>query len=183
MDSLVSPSTAAPRPADPPPPSAAADQVDLALEGMTCAACAVRIEKVLNRLPATKAAVNFATESAQVRFDAATTPIDALVAAVERAGYRAHVKVDPEKERVEAQAKKAAAYRKLRAEFVVSAILTLPLIAQMVPMFASGAWTWTGPDAHHDILPRWLQLALATPVQFWIGRRFYVGAWNALRGR
>ena len=52
----------------------------------------------------------------------------------------------------------------------------------MIPMLASGIWSWTGGDAHHDFLPRWLQLALATPVQFWIGRRFYVGAWNALRG-
>ena len=182
MDTLASPATARLRGTDAPAPPAGADQVDLALEGMTCAACAVRIEKVLNRLPATHAAVNFATESAQVRFDAGTTPIDALVAAVERAGYRAHVKVDPEKERAEAQEKKAAAYRKLRVEFVVAAILTLPLVAQMVPMLASGGWSWTGPDAHHDVLPRWLQLALATPVQFWIGRRFYVGAWNSLRG-
>ena len=179
MESLASSPAAAPRAADPPPPSAAADQVDLALEGMTCAACAARIEKVLNRLPATQAAVNFATESARVRFDAATTPIDALVAAVERAGYRAHVKADPEKERAEDEARKAAAYRKLRTEFAVSAILTLPLVAQMVPMLASGDWLG---GAHADLLPRWLQLALATPVQFWIGRRFYVGAWNALRG-
>jgi Cu+-exporting ATPase len=182
MDTLASPVTTLPRDAGASGPISGADEVDLALEGMTCAACAVRIEKVLNRLPATQAAVNFATESAQVRFDAATTPIDALVAAVERAGYRAHVKVDPEQERAEAQEKKAAAYRKLRAEFVVAAILTLPLVAQMVPMLASGGWSWTGPDAHHDVLPRWLQLALATPVQFWIGRRFYVGAWNSLRG-
>ncbi len=182
MNSLASPAEAAPGAADVPAPKTGADHVDLALEGMTCAACAVRIEKVLNRLPATQAAVNFATESAQVRFNAATTPIDALVAAVERAGYRAHVKADPEKERAESEARKTAEYRKLRTEFVVAAILTLPLVAQMVPMLASGGWTWTGPDAHHDVLPRWLQFALATPVQFWIGRRFYLGAWNSLRG-
>ena len=141
MDTLASPATARLRGADAPAPPAGADQVDLALEGMTCAACAVRIEKVLNRLPATQAAVNFATESAQVRFDAATAPIDALVAAVERAGYRAHVKADPEKERAEDEARKAAAYRQLRVEFVVAAILTLPLVAQMVPMLASGGWS------------------------------------------
>jgi len=181
MDSIA-PLPTTPRVAAAPSPPSGSDQVDLALEGMTCAACAVRIEKVLNRLPSTKAAVNFATESAQVRFDAATTPIDALVAAVERAGYRAHVKVDPEKERAGTEARKAAEYRALRREFVVAAILTLPLVAQMVPMLASGGWSWTGPDAHHDVLPRWLQFALATPVQFWIGRRFYVGAWNSLRG-
>ena len=64
MDTLASPATARLRGTDAPAPPAGADQVDLALEGMTCAACAVRIEKVLNRLPATQAAVNFATESA-----------------------------------------------------------------------------------------------------------------------
>ena len=164
-------------------PSAPGDgHVDLALEGMTCAACATRIEKVLNRLPGTEAAVNFATESAQVRFDPASTPVASLVAAVERAGYKAHVKADVEQERRENQARKLAAYRSLRFEFVVAALLTIPLVAQMIPMLATGDWSWTGPAAHHDYLPRWLQLALATPVQFWIGRRYYVGAWNALRG-
>ena len=61
MNSLASPAEAAPGAADVPAPKTGADHVDLALEGMTCAACAVRIEKVLNRLPSTKAAVNFAT--------------------------------------------------------------------------------------------------------------------------
>ena len=96
------------------PDASAPSQVDLALEGMTCAACATRIEKVLNRLPATQAAVNFATESAQVRFDPAATPVDALIAAVERAGYRAHVKADAEQERASEQARRADALGKLR---------------------------------------------------------------------
>src|SRR5690606_29353354 len=56
--------------------------------------------------------------------------------------------------------------------FWISAALSLPLVLQMIPML------WGG---HEDLLPRWLQLLLATPVQFWAGRRFYVGAWNALR--
>ncbi len=163
-------------------PAPAGGRVDLALEGMTCAACATRIEKVLNRLPATQAAVNFATESAQVRFDPAATPVEALLAAVERAGYRAHVKADAEKERAEEQARRADALRKLRIEFGVAVLLTLPLVLQMVPLYFTGNWTWIGPDAHHDVLPRWVQFALATPVQFWIGRRFYVGAWHSLRG-
>ena len=166
-------------PAVAPPP---AGRVDLALEGMTCAACATRIEKVLNRLPGTDAAVNFATESAQVRFDPTATPVEALLAAVERAGYHARVKADADKERRDNESRKLAAYRALRLEFVVAALLTLPLVAQMIPMLASGGWSWIGAEAHSDFLPRWLQLALATPVQFWIGRRYYVGAWHALRG-
>src|SRR5688500_19737498 len=68
--------------------------VDLALEGMTCAACAARIEKVLNRVPGTHATVNLATETAAVRFDPAVATVDALVGAVEKAGYTASIKED-----------------------------------------------------------------------------------------
>jgi Cu+-exporting ATPase len=157
-------------PAKAPTPPA---RVDLALEGMTCAACAARIEKVLNRMPGTQAAVNFATETAVVRHDPATAPVDALIAAVQRAGYGARVRRDVEAERAADEARKAAAYRALRFEFVIAALLTLPLVAQMLPMLTGGG---------HDVVPRAWQLALATPVQLWVGRRFYVGAWNALRG-
>ena len=64
----------------------------------------------------------------------------------------------------------------LRRELAIAAVLTTPFLVQMVAMFVAGAST------HDELLPRWLQLALATPVQFVIGRRFYVGAWHALRG-
>ena len=169
--------TVAPLPVDAGRPAATvSDRVDLALEGMTCAACATRIEKVLNRQPSVQAAVNFATESAQVRFDPAAVPVEALLAAVERAGYRARVKADAEKERAQDEARKKAAYRSLKREFIVAAILTLPLVLQMVPAFLGVG------SGDHDVLPRWLQFALATPVQFWVGRRFYVGAFHALRG-
>ncbi|HEX5863021.1 MAG TPA: cation transporter, partial [Casimicrobiaceae bacterium] len=160
-------------------PARAAGEVDLALEGMTCAACAARIEKTLNRVPGARAAVNFATESARVHYDPRQASNESLIAAVERAGYRAHVKRDVAAERRNADARRHAAYRALQREFIIAALLTLPLLAQMVPMLVSGAWHGS---AQHELLPRWLQLALATPVQFWTGRRFYVGAWNALRG-
>jgi Cu+-exporting ATPase len=149
--------------------------VDLALEGMTCAACAARIEKALNRVPGVVAAVNFATESARVRYDPERADPDALLAAVERAGYRAHVRRDASAERQDDEARGRAAYAALKREFVVAAALTLPLVLPMLPML------WRGTE-HGDLLPRWLQFALATPVQFWIGRRFYIGAWHALRG-
>ena len=155
-----------------------APQVELALEGMTCAACAARIEKVLNRVPGTHASVNFATETATARVEHGAADIDALVAAVERAGYKARVKRDSAAEQRAEEARKSQAYAALRRELIVSVLLTLPLLAQMVPMLASGALG----GQPHDLLPRWAQLALATPVQFWIGRRFYVGAWHALRG-
>ncbi|MFO1313141.1 MAG: heavy metal translocating P-type ATPase [Burkholderiales bacterium] len=140
---------------------------------MTCAACAARIEKTLNRLPGVAASVNFATETARVGFDPATTTPDQLVAAVARAGYGAAVREDSEDERKREEARKAAALRALIRDFTIAAVLTAPLLVQMIPMMLGGG---------HDLIPRWWQLALATPVQLWVGRRFYVGAYHALRG-
>ena len=160
-------------------PRAAQDRIELGLTGMTCAACAARIEKVLNRVPGVHAAVNFATEIAAVGFDATLATPDQLIAAVARAGYGASVRRDSEAERANAKSRKARDVRILRNEFFVAAVLTLPLLAQMLPMLASGGLFHA---AHADVIPRGWQLALATPVQFWIGRRFYVSAWHALRG-
>src|SRR5947207_7247569 len=123
-----------------PTPARAAAEVALALEGMTCAACAARIEKTLNRISGTRAAVNFATESAQVRYDPGQASIESLIAAVERAGYRAHVKRDVAAERRDDDARKTAAYRALKREFIIAAALTLPLLAQMVPILGNGSW-------------------------------------------
>jgi P-type Cu+ transporter len=161
----------------------AANRVDLGLEGMTCAACASRIEKSLNRVPGVRATVNFATETATAYVDQQASS-DALLAAVERAGYRAFVRVDPEIERAADRRRKADAYAQIQRDVIIAAILTLPLLAQMLPMLIRGDWFANGAHgmAMTDALPRWLQLVLATPVQLWIGRRFYVGAWHAVRG-
>ncbi len=157
----------------------AQDRIEFGLTGMTCAACAARIEKVLNRVPGVHAAVNFATEVATVGFDPATATPAQLIEAVARAGYGASVRRESEAQRAGDKARKERDYQALKRDFVVSAILTLPLLAQMVPMLASGGLF---DPAHADVIPRGWQLALATPVQFWIGRRFYVSAWHALRG-
>ena len=162
--------------AAPTPRERADGHVDLALEGMTCAACAARIETTLNRLPGVAASVNFATESANVDFDRAQADVEALIAAVSRAGYGARVRRDEAAERRLESQRRAAAWRALRVELAIAAILTAPFVVQMAVMFVPG----TG--MHDELLPRWLQLALATPVQFVIGRRFYAGAWHALRG-
>ncbi len=145
--------------------------VDLALEGMTCAACAARIEKVLNRVPGASASVNFAAEKARVRYSPGAVDVDALVAAVRKAGYGAHIVHDVS--RAEEEARHKAAYRGELVRFWISAALTLPFLVQMVAMVTV---------ASHQLIPPWLQLALATPIQFWIGKRFYLGAWHALRG-
>ncbi len=142
---------------------------DLALTGMTCAACAARIEKVLNRLPGVSASVNFASETARVDYAPGTTA-ETLIHAVEKAGYGAHVK--SEQSREDEKRLHAEAYHAEWRRFAFSALLTLPFMTQMIAMLFS----------KHDLLPLWLQFALATPVQFWIGKRFYVGAWHALRG-
>ena len=149
-------------------------RLELNLEGMTCAACAARIEKALNRVPGVEANVNFATETATARFEPAVANAELLISAVERAGYHASVRHDSESERAADQARKLAALTTLKREVGIAVLLTLPLLAQMLPMLLQG--DWFGRTAHAEILPRWAQLLLATPVQFWIGRRFYVGA-------
>ena len=147
--------------------------LELGIEGMTCAACSTRLEKVLNRLPGVEAAVNLAAERARVRYVPGVAGPAVLIAAVEKAGFKARLANDTSRE--EEKARKLAAYQAELRRFWISAALTLPLVAQMVTMF-------NGDLHHQDLLPRWLQLLLATPVQFWIGWRFYDGGWKALRG-
>jgi Cu+-exporting ATPase len=146
-------------------------QLELALEGMTCAACAARIEKVLNKLPGIEATVNFASEKARIRVSPTGAGVDVMIAAVRRAGYDAHEIV--EASHAAGKARRFAAYQRELRMFWISAALTLPLLLQMGAMVSG---------QHADFVPRWLQWLLATPVQFWVGRRFYTGAWHALRG-
>ncbi len=146
--------------------------VELAIDGMTCAACSARIEKALNRLPGVQASVNLASETARVHYTPGLASVDALVSAVRETGYEARERVMAT-EALE-KARRQAAYRKELWRFWLAAALTLPFLAQMAVMLASGS--------HADWLPRWLQWLLATPVQFWVGKRFYVGAFHALRG-
>jgi Cu+-exporting ATPase len=146
--------------------------VDLKLAGMTCAACAARIEKVLNRVEGVRAEVNFATESAHVEFDRAKATTDALIDAVRNAGYDASPAVDPFTQPDDQAKAEGERYRREFRLFVVAAVLTAPFVVQMLAMAAGG----------HAEMPVALQFALATPVQFWAGARFYSGAWKALRG-
>ncbi len=143
----------------------------LQVSGMTCASCAGRIEKALNSLPGVTATVNLATEVAHASFSPGAATVDDLIAAVARSGYRASE--ISKASRAEEKARKLAAYHAEFRMFWISAALSLPLVLQMVPML------W-GNDA--ELLPRWLQWLLATPVQLWVGKRFYIAAWNALRG-
>jgi P-type Cu+ transporter len=130
--------------------------VELDLEGMTCAACAARIEKNLNKLDGVEASVNLATEKASVRYPE-TVSVQELIQRVRDTGYDAALAREGEIR------DHTAEFTRSRNEFLLAAALTAPLLL-------------------HGLVPGWLQLALATPVQFWSGRRFYRGAWKALRG-
>ncbi|MBI5107419.1 MAG: copper-translocating P-type ATPase [Rhodocyclales bacterium] len=150
--------------------------VDLAIGGMTCAACATRIEKQLNKLEGVEAAVNLAAERAHIRYVPGLADPERLVATVVKTGFTATLSSSDT--RAEEKARKLAVYRAELRRFWISAALTLPLVGQMLFMFGAAGDT----NAHADVIPRWLQLLLATPVQFWIGWRFYVGGFNAIRG-
>ncbi len=149
--------------------------LELSITGMHCTACAARIEKLLKQLPAVDAVVNFAAERAYVRYAAGVAEVAQIIGVIEGAGFKAYVSSGDQQ--AEEKLRKQTLYRTEVRRFWLSATMTLPLVAQMLFMFGQAA-----PDGAHEILPRWLQSLLATPVQFWIGRRFYVGAWHALRG-
>jgi Cu+-exporting ATPase len=146
---------------------AATQVVELELGGMTCAACATRIERTLNKLDGVEASVNFATETAQVAIQPGAATAESLIEAVRRAGYEA--RLHEAGTIVDHEADRRAAFR----QFLLAAVFTAPFTADMAWMFAGAA---------HHLLPPWLQLVLATPVQFVSGARFYRGAWHALRG-
>ncbi|MBO9665967.1 MAG: cation-translocating P-type ATPase, partial [Bdellovibrio sp.] len=146
---------------------------DLQLIGMSCVNCAAKIEKTLNSFPDVKASVNFATEKAHIEYGGQAITPEALIKAIRDIGYQAfemNSEVDAQKAKQEA----ANEYRRDLQHFIISAILTAPFMVEMVMMFMGG---------HHEFMPRWLQLILATPVQFWMGWRFYRGSFYALRAK
>ena len=146
--------------------SVPAESCTLDISGMTCASCSARVEKALDKVPGVlDASVNLATEQATVKLVRGTSAA-ALIAAVERAGYGAQLPA-PSGE------VPAAPARALPDWWPVALAigLSLPLIVPMLGKLGGAHW----------MLPGWLQLALATPVQFWLGARFYRAGWKALR--
>src|SRR3989338_5152069 len=141
--------------------------LDLQISGMHCASCSARLEKVLNKLPEVAATVNIATEKAHISYNPQQTDLAALIKAIQGAGFDAH----PLRDFAAEKQARIAAYRREQMQFIVAALLTLPLVVEMLLMFIG----------IHAMLPGWLQWLLATPVQFWSGRRFYTGAWSSLK--
>jgi Cu+-exporting ATPase len=141
-----------------------AERVEMPITGMTCASCANRIERRLNKLDGVSAAVNYATEKATVEFDADAVTTDQLLAAVESAGYSAALPAtEPEHEpEVDETAP-------LRRRLIASALLSLPvLLLSMIPALQFDNW-------------QWLALQLATPVVLWGAWPFHRAAWANLR--
>ncbi|WP_122455213.1 heavy metal translocating P-type ATPase [Pseudomonas viridiflava] len=140
---------------------------DLPISGMTCASCAGRVERALAKVPGVNSVtVNLANERAHVQVQPQTDP-QTLINAVSHAGYSATLLQD---ERVEADRKADTLHRE-RWALLLAILLAVPLV---VPMLLS-------PLGVHWMLPAWAQAALATPVQFILGARFYVAAWKAVR--
>ncbi len=159
------------------PAAADSTAIDLQVHGMTCASCVARVEKALARVPGvTEATVNLANRRAHVALSAGNPAgLDALVAAVEATGYRAGPAPRDAAEEASADRAARAEARRDLVMLGIAAALTLPLVLHMFLPAISG---WTGLAL---TLPAWAQLALATPVQFWIGARFYRAAWPSLR--
>ena len=143
----------------------------LIILGMTCAACATRVEKALRSVPGVvDASVNLALERAEVRAPEGAVEIGELLNAVRRAGYEARL-VEEEEAGAEEEERKGG--RGLPWTLSLAIVLTAPLVAQMV-------WRALGVDLH---LSPWLEVLLATPVQFVSGWHFYTGSWKALKAK
>ncbi len=147
--------------------------IDLAIGGMTCASCTGRIEKALSAVPGVlEASVNLATERAHARALGHVTT-EELIAAVAAAGYRASAldlgssEAPAHHERGDSRTPEA----RERLHPWIAIALALPLVLPMLALPFGGHW----------MLPGWLQFALATPVQFWLGARFYRAGWHALK--
>ncbi|VVM96147.1 Copper-exporting P-type ATPase [Pseudomonas fluorescens] len=140
---------------------------DLPISGMTCASCAGRVERALGKVPGVQSvSVNLANERAHVEVLGQMDP-GVLIAAVDKAGYTATL---PQSETT-TEANQAQRLHRERWALLLAILLALPLVLPML----------VAPFGLHWMLPAWAQFALATPVQFIFGARFYIAAWKAVR--
>ncbi len=146
--------------------STALAQIDLPIRGMTCASCASRIERKLNKLDGVTATVNYATEKASVAYEAAAVEPAQLVAAIEAAGYSAAL---PVTEAADEHVAEIDETRRMLLRLLASAALSLPvLLISMSPTLQFDRW-------------QWLVLQLATPVVLWAAWPFHRAAWTNLK--
>ena len=150
------------------------NQANLIISGMSCAACATRIEKGLAKIDGVIGAnVNLALEEGTIEYIQGQISERDLIARIEKLGYEGSLKKKAEKE-VNPREK---AIKRQQRKFMLSAILAFPLLWTMFGHFSFTSWMYV-PDF---LMNPWVQLVLATPVQFIIGWQFYSGAYKALR--
>ncbi|HMA19606.1 MAG TPA: heavy metal translocating P-type ATPase, partial [Gemmatimonadaceae bacterium] len=156
------------------------ERIDLPVTGMTCAACAARIERSLGKAEGVEqASVNLATERATIQFDPSVTGVEKIVETIRGAGYGATIPppVAPamaEQEDAHARIRREE-YEKLRRKFWIAATLALPVLVIAMSHGRIAALDFPGA--------RWIQFLLTTPVVFYSGAQFFRGAWAALRHR
>ncbi|WP_329498581.1 heavy metal translocating P-type ATPase [Kitasatospora herbaricolor] len=168
--STTTPGTPRTGSAGPTAPAAAGERVELSIGGMTCASCAARIEKKLNRMDGVEAVVNFATERARIDFGPGVSVAD-LVATVERTGYTAELPAPPPAAETASDNAAAPAPERTAARdrLLISTVLTVPVVLlSMVPALQFDNW-------------QWLALALTGPVVVYGGLPFHRAAWTNLR--
>lgn len=154
----------------------AKEKKEFTITGMTCASCATRIEKGLNKIEGVSLAnVNLALEKATIEFNPNQVSVVDIVQRVEKLGYGAHIK-ENEKDTVDYREQ---AIQKQKSKFIISAILSLPLLWTMVGHFSFTSFIYM-PDF---LMNPWVQMILATPVQFIIGWQFYVSSFKALKNK
>jgi Cu+-exporting ATPase len=147
--------------------------LQLDIEGMTCASCVSHVEKGIKKIPGIDMAnVNLATEKATVSYDPESVSPEDIVKSVFDSGYGATVSSEEKKD--EAERKKERQTQRLKHHTIIASLLSLPLLGAMFVMI----FKIESLMILHDPL---LQFILATPVQFWIGARFYRGAYGSLK--
>lgn len=147
------------------------EKVELDVTGMTCAACSSRIEKVLNKQEAIKAAtVNLTTENAVVEYNPGMMAVDDIIGRIQKLGYDAKPKTD----KAEKATRKEKELTQMKWKLIISAIISTPLLITMLDHLF-------GVSLPSIFMNPWFQFALATPVQFIIGWQFYDGAYKNLR--
>jgi P-type Cu+ transporter len=153
------------------------EKAELNITGMTCAACAARIEKGLNKLDGiANATVNLALETAIVEYYPSAVSVQDMMKKIENLGYKAEQKQEHGKEFVDHREKEI---QRQKQKFIISLIFSLPLLWSMAGHFSFTDFIYV-PEL---FMNPWVQFAFATPVQFGIGKQFYVGAFKALKNK
>ncbi len=156
------------------------DNLTLKLRGMSCASCASSIEQAIQSVPGViECNVNFGMEQATIQYDAKQTNLETIQSAVDEAGYQAlplqEMAGQDDEEAADRQSESQTLQRKLWTAGIISILLVVGAIPAMTGLHLPFIPAWL-----HNY---WLQLVLTSPVQFWCGKSFYVGAWKSLKRR